>query len=103
MNRRFVICVEGLSRAEQNKLREFLRAHGAWWHWIDNFWLLSLRSDDDDDLEVVQIRDEIRKINRDARSIIFEFPEDIAWAGSGKKNAKGKSMFKWLKSAWARE
>jgi hypothetical protein len=102
MNRRFVIGVEGLSRAQEDKLREFLRARGAWWHWIDNIWLLSLTSDNDD-FKVAQIRDQIREINKNARSIVFEFPEDIAWAGSGKKNTKGKSMFKWLKTAWARE
>jgi len=102
MNRRFVIGVEGLTPKEQGKLREFLRAHGAWWHWINNLWLLSTTSDDEG-LSVEQIRDQITKINRKARSIVFEFPEDITWAGSGKKNLKGKTMFDWLKTTWARK
>jgi hypothetical protein len=102
MNRRFVIGVEGLTPEEQLTLREFLRAHGAWWHWIDNLWLLSTISDDKE-LTVEQIRDRIKEINRTALSIVFEFPADIDWAGSGKRNARGKTMFEWLKTTWTRE
>ena len=102
MNRRFVIAVDGLTSEEQDKLRQFLAARGAWWHWIDNFWLLTITSGDED-ISVRSIRDSIKEINQNTRAIVFEFPEDIGWATLGRKNAKGRSMADWLKSTWAKD
>ena len=102
MNRRFVIAVDGLTSEEQDKLRQFLATHGAWWHWIDNFWLLSITSDDET-ISVRSIRDSIKEINKNTRAIVFEFPEDISWATFGKKNADGRSMGDWLKETWAKD
>jgi hypothetical protein len=102
MNRRFVIAVEGLTPEEQDKLRQFLAAHGAWWHWIDNFWLLSITSGDEN-ISVSLIRERIKEINYDTRAIVFEFPEDISWATLGRMNAKGRSMADWLRSTWAKD
>ena len=39
--RRFVIAADGLSSEDEEKLRDQIRQLGAWWHWIDNVWLLT--------------------------------------------------------------
>ncbi len=98
MTRRFVIGIEGLAREEERQFRDYLRDQGSWWHWIDNLWLFVT---EDETINVRSIRDQAKEINNDIRCLVLEIPGDIDWAGSGKKNAKGKSMYDWLKTTWA--
>ena len=102
MNRRFVIAAEGLTGEQERKVRDYLAEHGAWWHWIDNLWLLSTTTTSED-FGTVNILDAISKLNGDAKVLVFEFPEDIDWAARSKPNRKGKSMSDWLRNAWARK
>ena len=39
MKRRFIIGIEGLSREQEDKFRDYLEERGSWWHWIGNLWL----------------------------------------------------------------
>jgi hypothetical protein len=98
MSRRFVIGVEGLTASEEKKFREYIREHGPWWHWIDNLWLVVT---DDVSITAAQISEKLDEIAKGKRRLIFEFPEDIDWSGSGKPNSSGKNMFEWLEKWWA--
>jgi hypothetical protein len=101
MKRRFVIAVEGFTATQDVALRDYLASKGAWWHWIDNFWLLTTNRSD---VSVEEIRDQLKTIKNDVDSaVVFEFPEDITWASFARKNAAGKVMTAWLKDSWAKE
>ena len=98
MRRRFVIGIDGLNAAEEKEFREYISEQGAWWHWINNLWLLTTK---DEDITTAKIRNRILKIDPDARVIVFEFAEDIDWAASGSTNSKGKKLSGWIKETWS--
>ena len=97
MRRRFVIGVAPLDRDQEGALREYLGSLGAWWHWIENLWLLTTARETS--LDVSEIRGFISNLNPTARIVVFEFPEDITWASKG-SNAKGMNISDWLKEPW---
>lgn len=99
MRRRFVIAAQGLTSEQETKLREYLASHGAWWHWISNFWLLT---GTDIKVTTADIRNHIKSLNADVRTVVFEFPEDTDWASLGKKNDAGKDMTDWIKNTWGK-
>ncbi|HWK96319.1 MAG TPA: hypothetical protein VNR39_12940 [Pseudolabrys sp.] len=102
MRRRFVIAAEPLTAEQEAKLRDYIGKLGAWWHWIANFWLLTIREDTaaHADASAEKIRDFIYELNPKAKIVVFEFPEDITWAASGTLNSKGKRLSDWLKEPW---
>ncbi len=97
MRRRFVIAVDALNTEQEERFREYINAKGAWWHWIDNFWLMTTKSQT---VSAEQIRDKIQEIKPTVRVVVFEFPEDITWAASASKNALGKKLADWIRSPW---
>lgn len=97
MMRRFVIGIDALNDEQEAEFRRYIASKGPWWHWINNLWLMTTT---DDDITAAQIRNKILNINQAARIVVFEFPEDITWATSSTKNAKGKRLSDWLKSPW---
>lgn len=97
MRRRFVIGIDSLDEAQQKQFREYIGPKGAWWHWIENLWLLTTKNET---ITAEQIRDKIQSINGNARVVVFEFPEDITWAASSSRNAAGKNLYDWLVKPW---
>lgn len=97
MRRRFVIGVAGLDDEQNKQFRKYIAAKGAWWHWIDNFWLMTTKNEM---VTAEEIRDKIGQIKPDVRAVVFEFPADVTWATYGGKNAQGKNMSDWLVSPW---
>jgi hypothetical protein len=92
--------VDGLDASQEKQFREYIGTKGAWWHWIDNLWLMTTANES---ASATDIRDAIQKIKPTARVVVFEFPEDITWASSANKNAQGKKISDWLKSPWGDE
>jgi hypothetical protein len=99
MTRRFVIAADKLTAEQDKAFKDFLHEFGGYWHWIDNFWLLAVEGEED--ISAGKIRDKIRAINNDSRSLVLEVGADIDWAGVGKKNAAGRNQHDWLKETWA--
>ena len=100
MRRRFVIGVDELDPSQEIQFRDYIKDYGAWWHWIDNMWLMTTQKES---ISVEQIRDKLLSINPEARILVFEFPEDIDWACSVSSNSKGKTMSQWLVDPWGKE
>ena len=97
MRRRFVIGAAPLDRDQEGELREYLASQGAWWHWIENLWLLTTARETS--LNTTEIHDFISDLNPAARIVVFEFPEDITWTSSG-SNQKGMSISDWFVDPW---
>jgi len=97
--RRFLVAAQGLSNDQQSKFTEYTKSNGfGWWHWIDNFWLLTVFGHDEITTEV--IRDALIDIAPGARSIVMEIVQDKDWSGNG---VVGKEMFKWMRDTWAKD
>jgi hypothetical protein len=99
MKRRFVIGIDAFDEDQESTFRAYIASKGSWWHWINNFWLMTTN---DDDVTAAEIRNEILRLKPNARTVVFEFPEDVTWAASGSKNASGKKLADWLKDQWKR-
>jgi hypothetical protein len=100
MKRRFVIGIDPLDADQEKQFREYIAKRGSWWHWIGNLWLMTTT---DEEISAAEIRDFIFTLSPNARVVVFEFQEDIAWAASGNKNASGKRLYDWLETTWASE
>lgn len=100
MKRRFIVSVSGLSDAEVETLRSFLKSKAAWWNWIPNFWLLTTKNEE---VSCAEIRDKIMQIADDPTCLVMEVPKDEGWATYGPSNKNGKKMSDWIKETWGDE
>src|SRR6185369_12616702 len=99
MIRRFVVAVEGLTPQEVKTLNDYLHEFGAYWHWIDNFWLLVVTQERE--VSASKIRERIAQMNGKARSLVLEVGEDIDWSGRGSPRTDGKNQHDWLARNWS--
>ncbi|EJB02898.1 hypothetical protein Rleg9DRAFT_1712 [Rhizobium leguminosarum bv. trifolii WSM597] len=100
MRRRFIIATQDYDADESKRVTDFLSKHGAWWHWISNFWLFTTTTSD---ISCEKIGKHISSINDRNRALVMEVPEDVDWSVFGAKNAKGQSMATWLSNTWAKQ
>lgn len=100
MSRRFIVAVDGLDRADEARLSEFLRSVKGvhWWHWIPNFWLV--RTESNFSLTTDDIYDEINSYPNSQRIFVMEIQDDVDWACTEAVNENGNVMTDWLKAAW---
>jgi hypothetical protein len=96
MTRRFVIGLADLPEEDRNQVRDYLGRYGLWWNWIKNMFLFVT---EDQAISAETIRDRMASLGID-RIIVFEFPEEITWAGHGPAEPEGRNMFKWLHKTW---
>ena len=102
MAKRFIVGLDE-STAEQNeKFKQYIDEQGlAWWHWIDNFWLLK---DSSETLNSEVIRDELGEIYPNVHKIVIELKGDSindTWSGYGPSGEK-RNMFDWLHNTWSK-
>jgi hypothetical protein len=91
-----VIGIGGIEETVGERIKGYLESHGSWWHWINNFWLFVT---DEEEISVDSLCDYLSGLGRDVRTIVFEFDEEIAWAGSGPRK-RGNNMFEWVHETW---
>lgn len=98
MKKRFVICINDATKAQEEAFISFIRDHNlSWWHWLSNLWLLS---DKEGKLTAAQIRDELKTIFYNKQNLVLEITnEKDTWAGFG-PNTDERNMFTWLKKNW---
>ena len=99
MARRFIIGIGGIEEIVGERIKGYLDSHGSWWHWINNFWLFVT---DEEDISVESLRDYLADLGKDVRTVVFEFNQEIAWAGAG-PHGKKENMFKWIHETWNAE
>ena len=100
MKNRFIIGVDNMSAEEDKKFRNFLQTKNCgWWHWIDNFWLVTDRKEN---LGADDLRDALLDIARGKNSLVMPVSGDADWSGYG-PSTEEKNMFRWLHKTWPRD
>ena len=98
MNKRFAVALDSSTKAQNEEFVKYIRDNGyGWWHWIDNFWLLTSSSGE---LTAEKLRDDLGEIYPGVHKIVLELRGDNdIWSGFGPKS-ENKNMFTWLKKYW---
>ena len=101
MRRRFVIGIDGETPHDVSAFNNYIQQQGfGWWHWFDNFWLLTTY---DNTITAAAIRDKLVEISNRKRLIVIEITS-IIWANFGPQgsdnNANDLNISKWLLEEW---
>ena len=101
MRRKVAIALNSSTKEQNLELQKFITENGlGWWHWIDNFWLLT---DQNGKLTARDIRDKLGEIYPSVRCIVLSLDKDNdTWSGFG-PNSSEKNMFNWLKETWDKD
>jgi len=99
MKKRYIVCVSNSEKIQDEEYINYLRKKGlAWWHWIDNVWLLC---DNTGHSSVTEIRDSTKTIFKNGNNLILEISANgDTWSGFG-PNTPDKNMFKWIQDNWS--
>ena len=101
MTRRFVVGIDDETSQDVSLILDYIREQGcSWWHWFDNFWLLTTHNDE---ISAGTIRDELVEICGDKNLIVLEV-NDITWATygpQGEGSDSSKNISRWFKEAWS--
>lgn len=95
MKKKFAVAASPITEAESREISTLFKGRYSWWHWIDDFWLVT---DSTGKLKASSIRDQINDIAPDARVMVVEV-RGYAWAGHGPGGGK-KNMFTWMRENW---
>jgi len=97
MKKRYIICVNDSNKEQNNLFMEYIKENGlGWWHYIDNFWLLT---DISGKLSASIIRDQLNIIYG-VRNMVIEINQNSDnWAGFGPQN-ENENMFDWIQKNW---
>ena len=90
----YIVAVDSGPADESNSVSEMLTDRGcAWWHWIDNFWIVI---DQKGVFTATSLRDAILEITHSRNLLVFEIKSRGSWAGFGPSSKKRNSST-WLK------
>ena len=98
VKRRFVVGIDQETSEDTSSFIEYIRQQGfGWWHWIDNFWLLTTR---DTQVRTTTLRNKLKEITGGKTVIVMEV-KSTKWATYG-PSGEGDSpnISKWLNSNW---
>lgn len=100
MSKRFIVGVDSSTEEQDKAFLSFVKSHGlGWWHWLENFWLIT---DSSDQLTASDIRDELGKTYPGVHKLVIELSDSgDTWSGYGPKSEK-RNMFNWLNETWGK-
>jgi hypothetical protein len=97
MKNRLVMGVDALTKEQEKEFVEYLRGRKCgWWHWIDNFWLITTTASD---FLPSEIRDELVRIAPEVRVLVLNINDPKIWMGQGPQSEE-RNMFTWLQKTW---
>lgn len=102
MKRRFVVGIDDETLSEVWSFLGYIQQQGfGWWHWFNNFWLLTTYNDA---ITAVNIRDKLAEISNGKNVIVIEV-NSIIWANFGPqgdeiKNDSKNNISTWLTDVW---
>ena len=95
--KRFIVAASPLSEHQTNAITALFRSGYGWWHWIENLWLVTDRSET---LTCTTIRDQIKGVAPNARIMVINADDPDNWAGTA-SSGRATEMFKWIRGTWA--
>lgn len=100
MSKRYIVAVDSSTKEQETAFLALVKADGlGWWHWLNNFWLLT---DSEGQLSASEIRHKIMETYPTIHCLVIELSgTEDTWAGYG-PNTEARDMFKWLKNTWGR-
>ncbi len=100
MKKRFIVGMDTITEEQEKAFLKYLKTTRlAWWHWIDNFWLIVDRSEK---FTAEKLQNEIKKLIPLERLLVIEVKGGAPWSGFGPKTEK-LNMFNWLLYTWSRK
>ena len=102
MAKRYIVCLDNSNENQDQNFKKYLEEHDlAWWHWINNTWLLI---DYNEKLSSKIIVNKLKEIYPDIYNLVIEVKGDRNsdnWHGFG-PTAEEKNMFDWLFNSWSK-
>lgn len=95
MKKKFIVAASPLTQIESKEISKLFKGKYGWWHWIDDFWLVT---DSTGQLNASSIRDQIIGIAPSARVMVLDV-QGYIWAGHG-PNSREENMFTWMWDNW---
>jgi len=99
MKKHFMAAAGPISTEEEKSITDYFRGQHAWWHWINDLWLII---DDSGKLTAEKIRNHVHTVAPNARILVLEVQKGADWAGIGPQT-KEKDMFRWIQKVWLEE
>lgn len=96
LTKKFIICTEGITRAQELAIRDNIATLGNWWHWIEGMWLLVA---EDEALDSTKILRQLVGDTVDIRLFVQEVKDLGMWAGVGPTQSPN-DMFEWIAEYW---
>ena len=97
MKRFFIIGVDPTTKEQSEAITNWVKAKGAWWHWIDGMWLMV---SSDQSISVTTIRDQLKAMADGVYSLVIEV-DPKNWSGFG-PNSEKRNMFEWIHKHWTK-
>lgn len=96
MKKRYIVGINSMTEEQEKAFLEYISSNEfAWWHWINNLWLIVDRSGK---LTAEKLRNDLLEIAPDERNLVIEAGGNDCY-GFGPKGEK-RNMFKWLNNTW---
>ncbi|TFH89208.1 hypothetical protein [Vibrio ouci] len=91
--RRFMVAAENL---RDRDFISYLDSNDfGWWHWIDNFWLITIETDIEISAEILQ--NKVNEFSDSPRNMVIELHGTHSWSGHGPNSSNGgQNMFEWM-------
>lgn len=101
MKKRFVICINGSTKEQENKFVEYINTQGVgWWHWLTNTWLIVDRNGK---TSAGTWREKAVEIFEREHVLVIEISQqNDTWSGFGPSSDE-KDMFKWIRDNWSKK
>ncbi|HTC22363.1 MAG TPA: hypothetical protein VK859_16030 [bacterium] len=95
MAHKFIIAVNSTSKEQEDAFLKHISDNGyGWWHYIDNFWLITTSKE----IEASELRDVAKELFNNENVLVIEV-FGSTWSGFGPKNDK-ENMFTWIHKNW---
>ncbi|EIT7146592.1 hypothetical protein [Vibrio vulnificus] len=90
---KFIVAAE---RLDEKKFIAFLEQSGfGWWHWIDNFWLITVKNGAQISTQTLQ--NKVTELSHSPRNFVLEIEGHPPWHAFGPNSTNGgQNMFEWL-------
>jgi len=100
MSKRYIVGLDSSTEEQDDAFLQFINDNGlGWWHWLNNFWLIT---DSSGKFSAGEIRDELNESHPSVEKLVIELSDSgDTWSGFGPKS-EDQNMFTWLRKTWSK-